>query len=210
MNEEKNSNGVIRRISRNKKHPDGTLAVCYDWMSSFVTALLCVVILFTFVFRVVRVSGNSMLPTLQDGNMLIISDMMYTPKTGDIVVVQVPSYKNGLPLIKRVIATQGQTVKIDFQKWSVTVDDVPLDETYVNYMQGYPMDRYNCPTEFVVEEGKVFLMGDNRNDSNDSRNSAIGLVDTRYILGKVTFRLFSSSPFGTETNPLLSPYGNND
>lgn len=205
MNEEKNSPGTIRRISRNKSRPDGALSVCYDWLSSFIAALLCVVLLFTFVFRVVRVSGNSMLPTLQDGDMLIISDVLYTPKTGDIVVVQVPTYKNGLPLIKRVIATEGQKVKIDFKTWSVTVDGVKLDESYIKYMEGFAMDRHNCPTEFVVEEGKVFLMGDNRNDSNDSRNSAIGQVDTRCILGKVIFRL-SPSPFGTEKNPLHSPF----
>ena len=209
MNEEMNSQGTIRRISRNKSRPDGTLSVCYDWLSSFITALLCVVLLFTFVFRVVRVSGNSMLPTLQDGNMLIISDVMYTPKTGDIVVVQVPTYKNGLPLIKRVIATEGQKVEIDFKNWSVTVDGVKLNETYIKYMEGFAMDRHHCPKEFVVEEGKVFLMGDNRNDSSDSRNSAIGQVDARCILGKVIFRL-SSSPLGTDTNPILSPYKENN
>lgn len=190
---------------KRKKRPDGTLSTCYEWLGSFITALLCVIVLFTFVFRVVRVSGPSMMPTLSDKDTLIISDMFYEPTTGDIVVLQVPSYKDGLPLIKRVIATEGQHVKIDFDKWTVTVDGKVLNESYL-YFQSQSMDRYDCPEEFTVKEGCVFLMGDNRNNSSDSRNSLIGQVDARYIMGKVIFRLFSTAPFGTDTNPLLTPF----
>lgn len=209
MNEEKinstDSQGTFRRIGRRQIKKGNFLGACYDWLGSFIAALLCVVILFTFVFRIVRVSGDSMLPTLQDGNVLIISDMAYEPQTGDIVVLQVPSYKNGLPLIKRVIATEGQKVEIDFKEWKVKVDGKLLDETYIKYMEGFSMESFNCPPEFTVKDGCVFVMGDNRNDSNDSRNSVIGQVDERYILGKVIVRL-SSSPFGTETNPITSPF----
>ncbi len=212
MNEERNTAEttdapIFHRIGRRKKRRNSLLGICYDWLGSFVAALLCVVVLFTFVFRVVRVSGDSMLPTLQDGNILIISDVAYQPQKGDIVVLQVPSYKNGLPLIKRVIATEGQKVEIDFENWTVKVDGAVLDETYVNFMEGAPMERFTCPSQFTVKEGCVFVMGDNRNDSNDSRNSAIGQVDARYILGKVVIRL-SSSPFGTPANPLTSPFEN--
>ena len=202
---EANTKTKFTSTHKRKKRPDGLLCTCYEWLGSFIAALLCVVVLFTFVFRVVRVSGPSMMPTLSDKDTLIISDMLYKPQTGDIVVLQVPSYKDGLPLIKRVIATEGQHVKIDFSTWSVTVDGKLLDETYLNF-QTQAMDRYDCPEEFTVKKGCVFVMGDNRNNSSDSRNSLIGQVDARYIMGKVVFRLFSTAPFGTDTNPLLTPF----
>lgn len=195
----------FRHRIRKRNTCDPVLATCYDWVGSFVAALLCVIVVFTFVFRVVRVSGDSMLPTLTNNDTLIISSMGYQPQTGDIVVLQVPTYKNGLPLIKRVIATGGQRVQIDFENWKITVDGVTLDETYINRVDDW-MDQMHCPEDFVVEEGCVFVMGDNRNFSSDSRNRLIGQVDQRYILGKVVFRLFSISPFGTDANPLLTPF----
>ncbi|MBQ9545650.1 MAG: signal peptidase I [Clostridia bacterium] len=190
------------RFKKNQK----ILGGCYEWLGSFVYALLFVVVLFTFILRLVRVQGESMWPTLNSEDYLVISNLAYEPKTGDIVVLQVPSYKSGHPLIKRVIATGGQKVHIDYENWTVTVDGVTLNETYLN-RDSRPMSRLdNCPTDFVVKEGYVFVMGDNRNNSTDSRSSLIGQIDERYLMGRVVFRLFSLSPLGTETNPLLSPF----
>lgn len=136
---------------------------------------------------------------------LIISGLGYTPETGDIVVVKVPRFGN--PIIKRVIATGGQEVEIDFENWTVKVDGVTLEEDYINRdinYDGINDDRYvwmSSPTgervvRFTVEPGKLFVMGDNRNHSTDSRDPSVGLVDERQVLGRVLLRLFPLNVFG--------------
>ena len=128
---------------------------------------------------------------------------MYTPKTGDIVVVQSPTYKNGTePLIKRVIATGGQTLKINFDTWQVWVDGVELKEDYIAFEEGITMNREDMEpdeegfVEIVVEDNCVFVMGDHRNDSLDSRSNAVGQIDQRYIMGRVLIRVTPLSKFG--------------
>ena len=164
------------------------------------------VVLFLLVYRYVTVDGDSMRETLHDSDKLIISGLGYTPETGDIVVVKVPAYQN--PIIKRVIATEGQEVEIDFENWTVKVDGVLLEEDYINRdvnYDGVNDDRYvrmDSPTgervlRFTVEPGKLFVMGDNRNHSTDSRSSTVGQVDERQVLGRVLLRLFPFSAFGT-------------
>ncbi len=170
-------------------------ADAYDWVETFVTALAFVVILFTFVFRVVTVDGSSMQQTLQDKEKLLLSSVEYTPKNGDIIVLQKEEdYKN--PLVKRIIATEGQTVDIDFETWQVKVDGEVIDEPYVNFERGLPMLRgsYNITYPYTVSEGHVFVMGDNRNHSSDSR--FFGEIDSRKILGKVLIRLLPVGKFG--------------
>ena len=144
-----------------------------------------------------------MLPTLENGQYLIISDLLYTPKNGDIVVVQAPDYKEGKePLIKRVIATEGQEVKINFLTWQVFIDGVELNETYIlkdDYTTMNCEDMRpdeNGEVKFTVEEGCVFLMGDHRNDSLDSRSEMIGQIDERYIMGRVILRVTPFSKLG--------------
>jgi signal peptidase I, bacterial type len=165
----------------------------YDWTETFVFALCVVVILFTFIFRIVTVDGQSMQMTLHDKERLLISDMLYTPKTGDIVVIQAKGFDN--PLVKRVIATEGQTVSIDFNKWEVSVDGVVLDEPYVNFVSGEQM-RGNGYQQypFKVSKGNVFVMGDNRNNSTDSRY--LGEIDARNIVGRVMLRVFPFNKAG--------------
>ena len=183
----------------------GAASAVYEWVETFCYAMAIMVVLFLLVFRYVTVDGDSMRETLHNGDALIISNLAYTPKTGDIVVVKAPSYGN--PLIKRVIATGGQTVTIDFVNWTVTVDGVMLDETYinrdVNYDGIYDDDDIKMSlsygkdvTTFTVEEGKLFVMGDNRNNSSDSRDPRIGQVDERQVLGRVLFRIFPFDVFG--------------
>ena len=170
----------------------------FDWVETFVFALVAVVIVFTFLFRLVTVDGRSMQPTLQDGDRLIISNLFYTPETGDIVVVQRDGTDTA-PLIKRVIATGGQKVDIDFDAWKVTVIDKDgtkhvLEEDYINYIEGEPMrggsafDASDYPV--TVPEGYVFVMGDNRNDSSDSRSASVGMLREEYIVGRALVRLF--------------------
>lgn len=178
-------------------------ATVFDWVKSFVFSLAAVIFIFTLIFRGVTVVGDSMRPTLHENDYLIISDLFYTPKTGDIVVVQAPHYKNGTePIIKRVIAVGGQTVGIRFDTWQVFVDGVELSEDYILKEEGVFMaiedmqPDENAYVEFVVDENCVFVMGDNRNNSLDSRSEQIGKLDERYIIGRVIIRLLPFDSFG--------------
>ncbi len=148
--------------------------------------LAVIMVVFLLLFRIVVVEGTSMNKTLLHGDyVLLLSNLFYhTPENGDIVVVSKDSYDDGAPIVKRVIATQGQTVDIDFESGVVYVDGIALDEPYVN-----------TPTNttggtlfpLTVEEGCLFVMGDNRNKSKDSRYPEIGIIDEREILGKAIF-----------------------
>lgn len=174
----------------------------YDYMETFCFALAIMMVLFLFVFRYVAVDGDSMMDTLKNQDKLIISNLFYTPKTGDIVVINPESHgDNQEPIIKRVIATEGQKVYIDYEKWEVYVDGVKLDEPYIQGMKevekirfgedvrmaGTSVEKYR--EEFIVDEDKVFVMGDNRNNSKDSRSYEYGEMGTNRILGRVVVRL---------------------
>lgn len=160
----------------------------FDLCSSVASAIIIIFIIFTFVCRPTSVVGTSMLPTLQNGDWLIAmpkDEYVY----GDIVIVTQPNIHNE-PLIKRVIATEGQTIDINFTSGQVFVNGVELDEPYINELTKTSSD---VTFPVVVPEGTVFVMGDNRNHSSDSRTSGVGFIDTRYILGKAQFRIL---PFG--------------
>lgn len=133
-------------------------------------------------FRIVIVSGSSMKDTLLDGDyLLLLSNTFYhDPQYGDIIVASKDAYENGTPIVKRVIATEGQKVDIDFYSGTVYVDDVALEEPYVSS----DMLHEGVSFPLVVEEGCLFVMGDNRYVSQDSRSPEIGLIDCREVLGK--------------------------
>ncbi|MBQ9411685.1 MAG: signal peptidase I [Oscillospiraceae bacterium] len=175
-----------------KTPKEAETADAYDWIQCVVTALIACILIFTFFARTVGVVSVSMQPTLVEGDRLIISRLFYTPRYGDIVVIQKDSFAS-YPIIKRVIATEGQTVSIDFDAGVVYVDDVALREPYVNSPTYEPED-FTRPV--TVPEGCVFVMGDNRNRSTDSRTSSIGCVDTRCILGKALWRITPLNKFG--------------
>ena len=136
-------------------------------------------------FKIVVVSGTSMKNTLLDGDyLLLISSAFYhDPQYGDIIVASKESYENGAPIVKRVIATEGQTVDIDFDDGIVYVDGTVLDEQYVSSSMSY----LGIDFPLVVEEGCLFVMGDNRFISEDSRSPRIGQIDRREVLGKAIF-----------------------
>ena len=165
----------------------------YNVLSDLVSCLVFVTILFVFAIRLVGVDGQSMYPTLQDGDRLtLLSNFVYRPEVGDIVVLKAPGFEQG-PLVKRVIAMDGQTVDIDFETGDVWVDGVLLDEPYIND----PTTRYegvNFP--LTVPEGYVFVLGDNRLHSSDSRDPSIGCIDKRYVLGKVLTVFWPLNRFG--------------
>ena len=168
----------------------GSTILLYIHDLTYLIAIM--MILFLLVFRVVVVSGSSMKETLKDGDyLLLLSNVFYKdPQPGDIVVASKDSFENGVPIVKRVIATEGQTVDIDFITNTVYVDGVALDEPYIqpNTSYVYSGDRLTFP--LVVDEGCVFVLGDNRPVSCDSRSTLVGLIDRREILGKAVFLFF--------------------
>lgn len=169
----------------------------FEWVELFVFSFSLVLLFMTFAVRHSPVIGSSMAHTLEENDILLVSGIMYEPAQNDIIVFQSPKVGYDEPLVKRVIAIGGQEVNIDFATWTVTVDGEKLDEYYVNYEQGRSMINFDVKFPLVVPEGSVFVMGDNRNHSLDSRNSMVGLVDTRYIIGRVIFRIFPFNNFGT-------------
>ena len=154
----------------------------YEWVRSLVGAVLAITLLFTFVVRLMGVSGHSMVPTLQDGDRLIVVSgwLCGDYKYGDIVIAYKESF-DAEPIVKRVIATEGQTVDIDFTLGRVFVDGELLQEDYVNDLT-YLDEGTQFP--LTLGEGELFLMGDNRNRSSDSRDERLGAVDERLIIGK--------------------------
>lgn len=161
-------------------------AIVFEWLSSGIIAVIFLCAVFMFGVRPVRVDGDSMLPTLQDGNWLVVSAFDFNPEYGEIVIVTQPNRTStGGPVVKRVIAVGGQTVDIDFEKGEVYVDNIKLDEPYI-LEKTYRSFDVQFPLE--VPEGYIFVMGDNRNDSLDSRSSRIGLIDKRYVLGSCILR----------------------
>ena len=163
----------------------------YDWIEAIVFSVAVIVLVFTFIFRIVGVEGSSMLNTLQDGNRVIISDINYTPKQFDIVVLSTKAVTK--PIIKRVVAVGGQTVNIDYSTNTVYVDGKAIKEKFIKDTM-VKMGDVALPAR--VPEGCVFVMGDNRNDSLDSRYQVIGMIDDRNILGKAVFRLYPFTEFG--------------
>ena len=167
----------------------------YEWAQALVCSVLAVVLLFTFVIRLIGVDGHSMVPTLQDGDRLLVLNAMLDNdyEYGDIVVLRKDTFLEE-PIVKRVIATERQTVDIDYQTGTVYVDGELLEEDYINEPT-YVEEGTEFP--LTVPEGSIFVMGDNRNHSSDSRSSDLGTVDTRYVIGKAVFLLFPGADEAT-------------
>ena len=158
----------------------------FYWLQTIMSAVLCIVLVFTFVGRLARVDGDSMNPTLEDGELLLVWSLGYQPEAGDIVILNktVSEPLEGAAIVKRVIATQGQSVDIDYVSGTVYVDGVPLEENYILEEMYRPGNPYYQQTHFEVPEDSVFVMGDNRNNSKDSRHSGVGCIQQNYLLGR--------------------------
>lgn len=156
------------------------------YLHDLIYMLMTILIIFLLLFRVIVVSGNSMYSTLWDGDyLLLLSNLFYhEPQRGDIVVISKQSFDDGAPIVKRVIATEGQTVDIDFINGIVYVDDVPLDEPYTN---NPTTDSSGTEFPLTVNENCIFVLGDNRAVSRDSRSLEIGQIDKREVLGKALY-----------------------
>ena len=178
----------IEKVTDNTKSVKDT----YDWVQSLTSALMFCVIIFVFFIRLVYVNGNSMLPTLRNNELMLVSRFLYSPETGDIVVFKKDAYDSNKALVKRVIATEGQVININFETGAVFVDGVELKEDYIRDLTYNKLDFIGPQT---VPEGCVFVMGDNRNESTDSRNILIGMVDARLIIGKVLYVIYPLDAF---------------
>jgi len=181
--------------SSGQEEPEAVVNVhkeAYEWIQCLVVALMCCVIIFMFFARVIDVKGRSMEPTLIEGDKIVITRLAGDYERGDIVVLRKEAYREE-PIVKRVIAVGGDTVDIDFTAGIVYVNGQALDEPYVNELT-YDREDFEGPVE--VPEGSIFVMGDNRNNSTDSRKAAISCVDTRCVLGKAVFRIWPFNKLG--------------
>ena len=168
--------------SQIKLNQSELVATVFDWLGSLFMALVIVLLIMTFGFRIIDVDGKSMEPTLIDTDKVAITDLFYTPHNGDIVIIS-HAEEYPKPLVKRVIATAGQELRIDYDKNEVYVDGEKLDEPYIQGMTVHG-DIPESELNGIVPEGKVFVMGDNRGISLDSRYRQIGFIDESYIIGK--------------------------
>lgn len=187
------SGGDAQVLTETQKPKNTVKAEIYDWLEIIVTAVLACVLIFVFFARTIGVIGSSMERTLSGDDRVIISNLFYTPEYGDIVVLRKQSFMEE-PVIKRVIATEGQTLEIDFDEGTVYVDGVALIEDYTA-ARTHIVDDYSGPV--TVPEGHVYVMGDNRNESRDSRDRDLGVVDNRYIMGRVLLRVWPFDKIGT-------------
>lgn len=184
---------------RPKTKADAAVDSILEWIETIVLAVFAMILIMSFVIKYVTVSGDSMNDTLFSGDRLVVSSFLYTPEAGDIVVVNSEVMQE--TIIKRVIAVGGQAVQINYEESTVTVDGELMSEDYVSQPMsdtgGFDKSAFDEETgvyNYVVPTGCVFLMGDNRNHSTDSR--VIGVVNESEIVGKVVFRFYSENAQG--------------
>ena len=189
------------------EEPENWRQDLFEWLQILVIILVAVIGLFTFVVGVIGVDGSSMYPTLEHGDLTLVRRGFYSPEGGDVVVLRKDGTFDNRALVKRIIATEGQTVYIDYNAKTITVDGVVIDEPYLNYEQDtrygddylalrYDLDGQYINQAFTVPDGCVFVCGDNRNHSSDSRVAALGMVDERYIIGEVILVFWPLNNFG--------------
>lgn len=178
----------------------------FDWIESMAISIFVVVIIFTFIFRIVQVSGSSMVPTLKDQDRIITTNLFYEPTAGDVIVCNSVGLKK--TIVKRIIGVAGDTIDINFDEGKVYRNGVELKEDYIKELTKRP--DYELPVEFpiTVPEGTVFVMGDNRNNSRDSRSNVVGCIDTEQIIGKVVMRVFPFNTFGIIESAKLDEQAN--
>lgn len=179
-------------VPATKKQEKSFLSSIFDFVEAIVFAAVLAIVILTVFMRTGFVEGSSMVPTMHEGDRYLISNLFYTPKQGDIIVFSpdIASNDGSKLWVKRVIATEGQKVYINPEDGKVYIDDVLYNEPYLTQIT----EPRVTENPIVVPEGQIFVMGDNRGDSTDSRS--IGCVDTRRIVGRLLVRIFPIDQFG--------------
>lgn len=181
-----------------KKKSEGRFASeLFSWGESLMAVLIFFVIVFTFFIRLIGVDGSSMYPTLENRNIMLVSNLGYKPERGDVVVLRKEGFYNNQPIVKRVIATGGDTIDIDPVTGDVLVNGQILDEPYIAEKINTIERMGDLVYPQTVPEGYIYVMGDNRNGSTDSRWSSLGMVDERYVLGHVLSVVYPLNNFGS-------------
>lgn len=189
---EKQQNTDPTEAEKPKKTFDDDL---FYWLQTFVLTLVAIALIFTYVARITIVKGDSMFPTLINDELLLVWSLGYTPKQGDIIILNkiTAAYLEEEAIVKRVVAVGGQTVEMDYQNNQVLVDGVPITEDYI-YEPMREIFATNYSREPVlVPEGSVYVLGDNRNATTDSRDTNLGTIDHGYITGKAVIGLWPIS-----------------
>ena len=192
LNEIKNNNESKTEQGKKKEQGFDIVNELIEWVESFVFAIFVVILILTFIVRVVQVQGPSMENTLVDGDRLLLTHFNYTPERGDIVVLNSTGLNE--TIIKRVIAVEGDTISIDFSTGTVTLNGEVLKEDYIR--EATLLREGRDIENLTIGEGQVFVMGDNRNHSTDSRSASVGVVDNDDILGKAIFRVYPLDNMG--------------
>ena len=192
----------LNNLPQEEEQPRRKGSDLFEWLQLLMGCVLAAVVLFNCFARLTRVDGDSMNNTLQHGELMLVWSLGYQPEQGDIVVLNktsavLPGWTGPKAIVKRVIALGGQTVDIDYAAGTVYVDGVPLEEDYLPEEMYLPASPFMQQTHWEVPEGSVFVMGDNRNHSTDSRDDRLGIIDQDYILGKVVLGLWPPSRVGT-------------
>ena len=189
------SSNNTENLKDEPQYPQSKIAInCFEWVEALITSLVVVIILFTFLFRIVNVSGPSMLPTLYSGDRVVLQSYFYHPQCGDVVVItHAQNFSD--PIIKRVIALENQVVDINYKTGIVSVDGVALDESAC-IQNGITKQKSDFTFPLTVPQGHVFVLGDNRPVSNDSRYREIGMIEVGNILGKAEYVVFPFNRIG--------------
>lgn len=187
---------IVKKDKSQQTFKDKVLINIYDMASVLSVALVAIMLIFTFAFRIVGVVGTSMVPTLQDSDWLLVSAYDSNPQYGQVVIVTQPNWFDE-PIVKRIIATENQVVDIDFNTGDVSVDGVVLDEPYIN---NRTLNSEGVEFPVTVPEDHVFVMGDNRQESTDSRSEKIGFIHEDYILGVVKYKFMNVDDFTGEVS----------
>ena len=172
------------------RDPDASSRELYDWILCLLAALIICILFFSFAVHPIDVEGTSMDPTLHDHEKMLVSGVFYKPKAGDVVVFKKDEYDASRALVKRVIAVEGEEINIDFENGIVYINNKPITEPYIRDLTFNKLDFIGPKT---VPKGCVFVMGDNRNASIDSRKSEIGMLDTRLIIGRAWYVIYPLS-----------------
>lgn len=180
--------------------PSNPLRSTFDWLEAAVFSLVLVTLIFSCICRTVGVNGDSMMDTLMDKDRLLLRTNFYTPRHGDVVVVRIPGQQE--PLIKRVIGVAGDTVQLDAIHNVIYRNGERLQEPYVNqYPLAYGVqwtdENVDHDGTIHIPEGKIFVLGDHRNLSRDSRDRSVRLIDVEDVMGQAFFRIFPFDKIGT-------------